>query len=368
MILRRLGFVAMVIYALSLAGAIAAQPRPPRPKSDPTTIPFQRPPTRAAERIGFAINLHHTDKLHLYLESIDEMAQLGGASLEILTPVFCENGASDALAIEIGPGRGPTRQDILALLYHARRHGMTTTLMPVVLFTHPRGNEWRGKISPENWSAWWSSYRLAISYFLDIANEAGVDIFCIGSELLSTERQVDHWHNLIAHARGRFQGKLMYSTNWDHYQVPALWQELDYIGISGYWDMTTLAGDKPVSNAQLADRCREIQTRLFDFAQRQGKPIILTEVGYPSLPWALKEPWNYVNSKSAAADPQAQARGYQAFLEAWREPVRKSPHLAGIYFYEWDPYRRGGTGDFGYGIRGKPAYALVQQWMLDVTR
>ena len=123
---------------------------------------------------------HSTYKDHL--QAIDEMADLGCNSVEIITPAFQTDGQSQQVRIETGPKRGPLRWQLLALLHHAHQRGLTTTLMPQVLFTHPRGNEWRGKINPPNWGPWWDSYQRVIDYFLDIAQEASVDVFCVGSE------------------------------------------------------------------------------------------------------------------------------------------------------------------------------------------
>ena len=323
--------------------------------------------------VGFAISLHHTEHLDLYLESIDEIADLGCNAVEIVTPAFQEHGASDKIELLTGPGRGPSREMLVKLLSHAHRRGLTTTLMPVVLFTNPRGNEWRGKISPEYWDNWWDSYHRMTDYFLDIANESHVDIYVVGSELLSTEKQIARWEAVIKRAREKFSGRLAYSTNWDHFHVPTLWKQLDVIGISGYWDLTTKAddADRP-TDAELAERWADIRKKVIDFAREQQRQVIITEVGYPSLPWGIKDPWNYVNSEKVASDTAVQARGYASFLKAWDDLLAPTDDgvgggdtalVRGVYFYEWSPYFRGGPHDTTYGVRGKPAHGLVRDWL-----
>jgi len=170
--------------------------------------------------LGFALNLHHTDNINAYLTAIDEIAAMGFNTVEVLTPMFQDNGASESIAGGRGPRPEPGAEGLIKVLRHAREKGLTTVLMPLVLFENPRGNEWRGKIQPEKWDNWWKSYRKNIDYFIDIANEADASVFSIGSELLSTEKQLDRWEPLIAHAREKFRGRLSYSTNWDHYQKP----------------------------------------------------------------------------------------------------------------------------------------------------
>src|SRR5205823_4640957 len=131
--------------------------------------------------------------INAYLTAIDEIAAMGFNTVEVLTPMFQDNGASESMRVSVGPGRSPERKDLVKVLRHAREKGLTTVLMPLVLFENPRGNEWRGKIQPEKWDNWWKSYRKNIDYFLDIANEADASVFSIGSELLSTEKQLDRW-------------------------------------------------------------------------------------------------------------------------------------------------------------------------------
>lgn len=363
----RTGYVALCVYGLSILGAVIA---PDQTGDDPLratqTLPRNAPP-KHQPLCGFAISLHHTDHLHLYLQAIDEMATMGFNCVEVATPAFQTNGQSNQIRVETGPGRGPQRWQLLKLLHHAKRRNLTTALMPQVLFTDPRGNEWRGKIHPDQWDPWWHSYRRVIDYFLDVANETSVDIFSVGSELLSTERQSHRWAWLIGHARKRFGGRLTYSTNWDHYHVPTLWRDLDMIGISGYWDLSSSAGSGPQTLGQLTNRWREIRQKLLGFAAAHNRPILFTEIGYPSLPWAIKDPWNYINDAQTHADPNAQAMGYASFLAAWDDLLTSQPQIqlfSGVFFYAWDPYRQGSDQDTGYGVRGKPTLNLLKRWLV----
>lgn len=331
----------------------AAEPvsPPPSPVSSPDRL-----------RLGFAMNLHYTEQLGEYRLGIDRLAQAGFDHLLILTPMFQKHGGSQDIRLLRGPGRGPEAWQLTNLLSHAQRRGLDTFLMPIVLFTEPRGNEWRGKIQPDNWDTWWASYRELIRIYLGIAQRHGVDGFVIGSELLSTEGHTRRWRELIAQARQRYSGLLTYSTNWDHYHNPRFWDDLDLIGMNAYHN---LAPDGDASVPAMAQRWRDIRRNLAEFARQQGRPILITEMGYPSLPWAASKPWNYIAEDGLAPDHQAQARAYRAFLHAW-EPLihartEANPTFYGVTFYKWDPYHRGGPEDTGYGVRGKPAWELLRQ-------
>jgi hypothetical protein len=376
--------VAVVTFGLSLWGAAFAPGVPGDTPEVPPPIDRSTPrePIPPVLR-GFTLSLHHTEQFPLFLRAIDEMAALGLNSVQVATPAYQTDGSTVDVRVESGPNRGPDRDQLLHLLKHAKSRGLTTALMPQVLFTSPRGNEWRGKIHPEQWDPWWESYRRVVDYFLDVANESDLDILCIGSELLSTEKQPDRWSALIDHARERFPGRLIYSTNWDHFHVPTIWNKLDMIGISGYWDVTTLTDPAHPDPAKLALRWREIRGQVMAFAAERRLPVVFTEIGYPSLPWGLKDPWNYINDDGLASTPGVQAMGYGVFLEAWRDllceqqgiPTIQTPApasmttglspMAGVFFYEWDPYRAGDDHDTGYGVRGKPTMDILKAWLAE---
>ncbi|MAE61297.1 MAG: hypothetical protein CMJ49_08075 [Planctomycetaceae bacterium] len=320
--------------------------------------------------VGFAINIHHIYKIERYIEALDDLAALGVDAVEILTPIYQTHGAS--IDLHIDPDRCPTPAQLRTIIDAAHKRGLKVVLMPIVLFSEPRGNEWRGKIQPEDWDPWWQAYSEIMLTFADLARESKVEILSVGSELLSTERQTERWIQLIKQFRARFPGQLTYSTNWDHYFVSKHWPQLDRIGINGYWELT----DTPdVPDRLLTERWREIRAQVTAFAAKVQRPIHFTEIGYPSLEWGLRDPWNYVGQGEPAA-PEIQVRGLAAFINAWSDllipeiPDPQDPHppaqsdpLAGVMFYEWDLYRNGGPNDTGYGIRGKPAFQLIHDWL-----
>lgn len=318
--LKHVTFAALVVYILSLIGAALAY----------KPVMTDQKPARQAVRgvaaipdpvMGFTLVMHHTANVEEYLRAVDEIAALGFNSLQVITPAYQDNGAAPTIHVDYAPGLSPSREDLLEVLIYARNKGLSTTLTPVVHFTAARGSEWRGKINPERWDPWWRSYREMTDYFVDLAVEADVQAYCVGSQLLTTETAHDNWTSLIRHVRSRFTGKLLYTTNWDRYHIPTFWDQLDYIGVCGYWNLTTLTpAGSSIDPDHLARRWWEIRRRLMDFSKSQGRPVILTEVGYPSLPGALRHSWNVdVSDRLAIADHDTQAAGYRAFLAAWED-------------------------------------------------
>ena len=344
--------------------------KPDSETSDSSTQPQLATPAHSVDDdeawVGFNFNVYHPDDLAAYREGIDQVAGLGFGSVQFVVPMFQRDGGSIEVWTAGGPGFGPTREQLVELIRYAKGKGMRVSLMPQVNFMKPRGNEWRGKIQPPSWRVWWASYQAAMDQYVDIANETDVDQLVVGCELISTQGadHLERWRSLIEHIRGRYSGSLTYSTTWDSYHRVLFWDRLDRIGVSGYWDMTEGAADpgRP-TDAELAARWSQIQRELRAFSELVGKPVLVTELGYPSLAWALEKPWNYVQSGGVKRDVEAQRRGYEAAVGAWR-PVLDAEEdwLAGVMLYKWDIFGWGGERDTGYGVRGKPAYGVVEGW------
>ena len=294
----------------------------------------------------------------LYLQSVDAIAEIGANTLLLVTPMFQEK--ADSSEIRIDPRRCPTREQLAAILDRARGHGLQTVLLPIVLIESPGEKDWRGTLRPDDLEAWWASYERFIDYYLNIAVAAEVDVFSVGSELNSTENQLDRWRQIIDRVRRRFDGRVTYTANWDRYQAVTFWSMVDFISVSSYFELSR--DDPGASTSRLTAAWSAERNRLLRFARGERKRILIMELGYPSLPWAAAHPWDYVARDDTETDHEAQARCYRAFFGAWSDTlVRPGTGALGFNCYYWDPYNRGGVKDTGYGIRGKPALGLIRQ-------
>jgi hypothetical protein len=340
----------------------SAEPLPPMaPRQSGTrlTIADIRPVT------GFALNAHHIGDLDLYLASVDRVADLGANALIVFTPMFQHK--VNSTEIRFLPEKCATDEQLVAILERARERGLHTTLVPVVLIEKPAAKEWRGLISPSDWDAWWSSYVALIDRFVAVANLADVDLLAVGSELNSTEDQLDRWEAVIASVRERFGGQITYSANWDRYDKMKLWPLVDVISVSSYFELEP--EESAASEGELARAWAAERGKLRSFARNAGLPLLLSEVGYPSLPWAHQHPWNYVANEGDVSDPDAQALCWRAFFRAWtNEFCDPEGPVAGFFGYHWDPYRHGDENDMGYGIDGKPALDVVRKGIAKIRR
>ena len=315
--------------------------------------------------LGFAINAHHIDDLSVYLASVDRIAEVGANALIVVTPMFQQH--VDSTDIRYLPGKCPTDEQLLAILARAKQRHLSTTLLPIVLIEDPGEKDWRGVISPRDWDAWWNSYDRLIDRFLVIAVAAEVDRFCIGSELNTTESQIDRWRRIVQRVRSRYKGTITYSANWDRYDKVTIWPLVDVMSVSAYFELARDEPDAPVQ--KLREAWVRERDRLLLIAQRYDRPLMITEVGYPSLPSAAAFPWDYVAGDGVMADHAAQARCYEAFFGAWSEVVsRPDSPVLGFHCYYWDPYHHGDRLDTGYGVDGKPALKTIADGFRAIRR
>lgn len=347
-----------ILLVLFLAGGLLVVvlhylPQDLQSTTGPTTSPMK--PSSAGEFRGICLQLHHATPDHPYERFIDEIARSGANTLCLVIHAFQENASSQSIFIDAR--KSPSDEHLARLIAHARRRNLRVMIMPVVLLSNRRGTEWRGKINPGNWDAWWKDYSEFILHYARIAADGKVDIFAVGSELISTETQTDRWRTLIRKVREVCPARLTYSANWDHYQVPRFWEALDIVGLTTYF---TLAEGKDPPLEQLLVRWNEIRQDILTWQKTVDRPLLFTEVGWPNQVTAAEFPWNYY-AATDQPDPELQARCFKAFFETW---VHEKA-VCGFLIWEWTNYPGQDTDpqtDTSYRPVGKPAMDVIQAY------
>jgi hypothetical protein len=213
--------------------------------------------------------------------------------------------------------------------------------------------------SESDWRRWFESYRGYILPYAREARQARADMFCVGRELDSTvvAREAD-WRDVVARVRSEFRGPLTYSANFDTWQGIAFWDALDFIGVSAYFPLSDRADP---GLAELEAGWQRALRPLAAAAGRFGRPVLLTEAGFPSIPSAARAPWR---EERVAADVWLQARAYEATLRA----LAGEPAVVGAFFWLWErtsdpPFR-----DASHAIVGKPAsFVLARHYFGEVS-
>jgi len=334
-----------VIAAVILLGAVEffvllgtrrSSPEPPSAQRDS----FQK---------GIVLGLFARDEPGYARKNLGEIRGLGANSVSIVIPWVTPDVRSEKIAPrgDMTPSDGSLR----AAIREAHLAGMRVLLLPLIYVDEMAEGEWRGTISPPDWGRWFRSYERMILHYAAVARDEKVELLSIGSELCSTEGKKEEWLGIVSRVRRDYDGALTYSANWDHRESVSFAESLDFLGMNAYFE---LSDDPDAGVDELLRSWVGIQKEVEAWRSRVGKPLVLTEVGYPSRRGATANPWNY--EAGGPPDLDAQERGYRAFVSAWTG----YPALEGVYFYLW--WGEGGPADVGYTPRGKPAESVIKEW------
>jgi hypothetical protein len=358
MVGRRVIISAIVVYLTVALGCVLNAPGESAPDSTRPVETGSRagslaPTAHLAELPlrGVGMQIHRVDWMDEYKKSMDEIAKLGADSVLLVVNARMENGSSSLIYVDVR--LTPTPAQLGDLIDHAKRLKLKVVLMPTVLLDKPRGMEWRGTINPDDWAAWWESYRSFLYHYCWVAQAHKVDVLVVGSELVSTETKVDEWRKTISMVRQQFTGMLTYSANWDHYKDIPFWDRLDLIGLNSYYK---LGSDERVTVAEIQKNWAPIQQKLLEFVHKTRKPLLFLEVGWCNLRNAASEPWDYTQ-ESEPIDLDLQRRLYEGFFRSWYG-VKE---LGGFMIWEWPP-GDGGLQNRGYTPEGKPAEKVLKEW------
>jgi hypothetical protein len=299
---------------------------------------------------GVALGLFSSDPQYRYRMLLEEIRDLGATHVTIDWVWWQQDIA--ATEIRPVPGWSATQEQIVDALQTARELGLVATAFPIVRLIEVKPGDWRGRIEPKDLERWWESYGKFISEAAEIAERTGAKRLSIGSEMLSREHERARWKALIDRVRMQAPDlELMYSANWDHFEPVTFWDLVDVVGLTAYWELTP---DLDATEEELVRAWKLITPKVIGFSQRLGRPIVFTEIGYPSLDGGAVWPWN--ETRKAPVDQEEQRRAYAAVVRAWSD-VRE---VRGIYFWNWFGF--GGPDDGDYTPRKKPAAAIVRDW------
>ncbi len=249
----------------------------------------------------------------------------------------------------------PSDEDVIHAIGCIHDLGMSVMLKPHV---DVKDGSWRGEIMPSNTAAFFNSYSAFIGHYARMAQDNGVELFAVGTELksLSGERFLPHWETVVRDIRIVYSGPLVYCSNWDEYQRVSFWSLLPYVGIDAYFP---LSGSQTPSVEELMEGWSHWVAEIGHWQAEVGKPVIFTEIGYRSIDYPAKEPWVY--GTPGSYNGQAQANCYEAAIRAFKGADWS---FLGMFFWNWltDP-NAGAFGDrTDFTPQNKPAEDALRHW------
>ncbi len=259
--------------------------------------------------------------------------------------------------------------DIMAAVNRAHEHGVKVCLKPMV---NCRDGIWRALIDfPDEdmhgndvyWAEWFKNYTAFLMHYAEIAEELGCEMFCIGCEMLGTERKEKYWRDTIAEVRKVYHGPLVYNTNHGKEEVAKWFDALDYVGTSAYYPVTR--GCTEASRDYMVAEWEKIRDRLAGVSERIGKKIIFMEIGCRSAKGCAAMPWDFSHKDLPKSDEE-QADFYDSCIEV----MHNEPWFAGFFWWDWSTkiYNtlEEAEKDLGFNIHLKKAEEVVKKWYKEI--
>ena len=261
-----------------------------------------------------------------------------------------------------------TDAELRRVIQLAHSMGIRVMLFPSLILSNDQGHWW-GQIgtafnTEDQWQQWFTAYRDTINHYATLAQDAGVDMFSIGRELGGVTHREGDWRRVAREVRERFRGPITYSSlstqpwGFPHGEENRItwWDAVDFIGVSAYYGLTdknepTIAELKAAWSSKHLAQLENLHTR-FD------RPVLITELGYPSYDGGNKMPAS--EPKGAPVDLQEQADCYHATLEVMLE----RPWVNGTFWWQWWVKQVGGSNDATMTPYGKPAEAVLRRFYL----
>jgi hypothetical protein len=265
---------------------------------------------------------------------------------------------------------------LLKAIRIARENNLKIVLKPMVNCQDAIWRAWieftndKGEQDLAGWDKWWTEYNTFILHYVQIAQQTGCEMFCLGCEMNSVEPFEQKWRELIREARRKYDGLLTYNVNHGRAQEVRFWDALDVIGMSGYYPLghfMQAAGiegsDRPdyqVTIEDLRTAWKPVREELRQVSRQWNKPLFFIECGVCSAKGVSRTPWQHP-SPDLVYDGREQADFYQAIFEMfWEEPW-----FMGFTWWAWPPILypcQEAEKQINFEIYCKPAEEVVKQW------
>jgi hypothetical protein len=293
-----------------------------------------------------------------YRQELDRIAAAGATCVSLQAIYRMDTGRS--CTIRRHPTSSPTEAALRRTFREARADQLRIMLFPTINLRDEAENAkwWRGNIEPADWDLWWRNYTAFNVHLARIAQEEGVEWYSVGTEMASTHRFPDRWRALVAEVRRVFKGKITYSVNFDSHDSFTFGDCLDVIGMNTY-DPIAKHDARPTPE-QVRDAWWWIVTKARTLQARFNRPVMITEVGYPSVAGANAGPWDFRTGQPCDLELQEELlEGAFGVLRNWADGQAVFYYL---YGENLDRKPVGGPQDRTYAVWGKPAEATLKAY------
>lgn len=208
------------------------------------------------------------------------------------------------------------------------------------------------------WGKWFESYQAFLTHYARLAEYTGCEMFCLGCEMLGTERKETYWRQTIAMVRDVYHGPLVYNTNHGKEELAQWYDALDYLGTSAYYPVESAPG---ASEEMMRQEWEKIAAHLEKVSKRLGKKIIFMEIGCRSALGCAQMPWDFTHKEFPVSEGE-QANFFQSSMSVMAE----KDWFGGYFWWDWSTViyhtREEAAVDTGFNIHLKKAEEVVRSW------
>jgi hypothetical protein len=294
-----------------------------------------------------------------YGEELARIASTGSTCVSLQAIYRMETGQSNEVVRH--PTSSPSEAALLRSFQQARDLRLRVMFFPTINMRDEADNEnwWRGNIHPTDWDLWWRNYTAFNVRMAALAQEGGAEWYSVGTEMASTHPFPDRWRALVGEVRKAFKGKIVYSVNFDSHDDFTFGDCLDVIGMNTYDPIAKY--DEYPSEDLIRDGWWWIVNKARTLQARFRRPVMITEVGYPSVAHAHVGPWDFRTDKPVdLALQDLLVKGAFKVLRNWSDGEAVFYYLYGEHLTR-KPV--GGLLDRTYAPWGKPVEQTLR-WYL----
>ncbi|HTO86038.1 MAG TPA: hypothetical protein VMR54_00725 [Thermoanaerobaculia bacterium] len=284
--------------------------------------------------------------------TLERLSRMSANSVSVMPFAYSPGAARPEIEFVHRSPRGETDEGTVRAVADARSLGLSALVKPQIWLA---GGAFVGDIamgSGADWEKWFAAYRRFIVHHAIVAEAVRAALFCVGTELSATEVRAGEWRQTIAAVRLATGAPLLYAANWaSGTERVAFWDALDLIGADFY---DPLSSDPAATDAELTRGARRAAEPLARLSRRYGKPVVLTEVGYPPVAGAWMAPHDEVSGRRRS--PEDAARAVAAVFRA----LEPEPWWKGVYWWKaFSDGRDARPGEPGFNLLGTPAEKAV---------
>ena len=255
-----------------------------------------------------------------------------------------------------------------AVIRTLRAIGFDVFLLPRIespSFFTGRDAKWRGDIvmpDAARRGRFHDNLRNMTVHFARMAEEEGCRLFGCGLEYVKTTTvHPAEWREIIAAVRVVYSGAVTYSANWwGEFDRITFWDDLDFIGIGAYFPVARKRRADVETMVSGWDKAFE---KIEDIVARYRKPVIFSEIGYPTFADAGWKPWQWTDRREKIVDEQHQADCYRALFRRYKN----IDWLAGMFIWRYPSDPRS-LETWDYCPRNKPAERVIQKMLQKIPK